>query len=61
MLAKRKTARIVVIVAIVMFGLIAGFFLWAARGESIVIDSPISTSTEGVIPTQSMETASPTP
>jgi hypothetical protein len=64
MLARRKTARYVLIAAVVMFALILGFFLWAAASEASDIGSPITTPLAASIPQMSTlpaDNPSPTP
>jgi len=60
MLARRPTALVVFVAAVIMFALILAFFLWAAAGEARDIGSPISTTTVGSAPTDAMMTSSTT-
>jgi len=55
MVAQRKIARMVLIVAVAMFALILSFLLWAASQEAQEIGAPVSTATGG-IPTQPVST-----
>ncbi len=60
MVAQRRTGKMVLVVAVIMFALIAAFLVWAAAGEANAIGSPVSTSATGAAPTESKATPVPT-
>ncbi len=57
MVARKRNARVVFIVAVIMFALIAAFMFWAAIGEANTIDSPVTTPIGTTVPTVGSTTA----